>query len=103
MKIREGLKNIKSFEDLEKLNDPEITKAFTRPEVPRLVNRVVNFLQDNQNLMTTVGGMSVYVTGLDRYKLAEVGRGYGIDIYRWMYAVDMYEKNLKNSFNNKED
>lgn len=103
MKIRKGLKNIKSIDEIKKLDDPQITEAFTRPKVPRSVSKLVDFLQSNQNLITSVGGMSVQVTGLDRFKLAEVGRGYNIDIYRWMFAIDMYEKGLVESFNNKEE
>jgi hypothetical protein len=103
IKIRKGLKHIKSLEEIEKLGDEQITQAFIRPPIPKSLAKLYNFLQDNQNLMTTIGGMDVQVTGLDRYKLAEVGKGYNINIYKWMYAINMYEKNLIKSFNNKEE
>ena len=83
-----------SVEKLEKLNDPEITKAFTQPPLPKLGQKIINFLSENSNLVTTAGGMSYVVTGLDRYKLVELAKGYSINLFKYMFAVKLYEQGL---------
>ena len=60
-------------------------------------------MQDNHNLITKAGGMGHFPTGFDRAKLAEVGKGYGIDIYRWMFAINQYESLMIQSFNDKSE
>lgn len=90
------------MDDVLKFDDPTITEAFTRPIVPRSVDKLFNFLQDNQNLITVAGGMGHHATGLDRYKLAEVGKGYGIDIYRWMFAIKIFEDGILARHNEKD-
>jgi len=83
-------------------NDETITKAFIKPEVPKKVTNVFNFLESNQNLVTTAGGMEHFVTGLDRYKLNELAKGYNINFFSWMFAVNMFESGIIKRHNEKD-
>jgi hypothetical protein len=86
--------------------DEEIIEAFTPPSVPKRAMNIFTFLQTNRNLCTTMsgmttvitglemGGMTTVITGLDRYKLVSLAKGYGIDLFRYMFAVDYYEQEM---------
>jgi len=65
------------------------------PDAPQWVYRVFKFLVENQNMVTTSGGMKNNVTGLDRYKLDRLATNlYKFDLSRWLYAVTLFESSL---------
>lgn len=91
--IRKSMKNM-TVEKIIAINDPEIEKAVFLPKASRLAQKIFRFLQENTNLVTTAGGMEHYVTGLDRYKLVELARGYNINLFKYMFAVKLYEDGM---------
>ncbi|WBC28533.1 globin-like protein [Thiohalocapsa phage LS06-2018-MD03] len=80
------------MKEIRALGDETITKAFVRPSVPRNVNRVFNFIIDNQNLVTVAGGMQHYVTGFHRPDMIDAAQSYNINLSKWMFMVNAYEK-----------
>jgi len=84
-------------------NDDEITKAFVKPTVPYKVSKLFDFLEENQNLITTAGGMQHHMTGLDRSKLVPLAQGYNINLFKWMFAVRMFETGLLEKHNQKDE
>jgi len=102
MKIREDLQNT-SREEIIALDDETINNALYFPDAPKWVYRIFNFLVENQNIVTTTGGMKPSVTGFDRYKLDMLAeRLYKFDLSRWMYPVKLFEDSLI-EYQNKSD
>lgn len=99
-KIRSELSSL-SAEEIVNLDDSEIMDAFWHPEVSRKAKKIFSFLSSNKNLNTYYGGMDIVVTGLDRYKLCSLAKTYNIDLSRYMFAVDMFENAMIESFNRK--
>ena len=97
MLIRKSMKNL-SIEKIRKLDDPEIEEAVFRPKMTRLANKIFDFIEKNSNLTTQMGGMSPVITGLDRFKLVELAKGYGIDLFRYMPMVDYYERKMLKAY-----
>jgi len=60
-------------------------------------------LTTNSNLTTSIGGMETITTGIDRHKLSEVAKGYNIDIFKYMFAVDMFENGILESQSRARD
>lgn len=53
--------------------------------------KIFNFLQENDNLTTSSGGMESFITGFHRPYLIESAKAYGIDIAKYMSMVKEYE------------
>lgn len=80
---------------IKELDDAEITAAFVRPPAPFKVLRIFQFLTENENLTTTVSGMTSLHTGLNRHYLSQVARDmYKIDLSKWTFAVRWFEQGI---------
>lgn len=102
MKIRSDFVDTPKKDVLD-MDDEVITEAVFMPDSPKWVLRVFNFLVDNQNLTTSLGGMKNQVTGLDKYKLTILAKDlYMFDLSRWMYAVHLFEHNLITHLNKSD-
>lgn len=91
--MRQSLRG-KTLAQIKDLEDPRLLEAVVMPEAPRKATRLFTFLRDNQNMVTAVSGMDYFITGVDRHKLTELAKGYHIEIFRYMFAVDMFENKL---------
>lgn len=83
-----------SVQDILAREDEEINAAVFPPESSRKARKIYDFLVANSNLTTMVSGMAVVVTGLDRSKLSEVAKHYGIDMSRYLNIIDLYENKM---------
>lgn len=82
------------------MDDPEINRAIFQPGASRLARRVFNFINGNSNLVTSLGGMSPVVTGLDKSKLYAVAKGKGLRLSKYESIVDLYEDEMLRSQKN---
>jgi len=83
-----------THERLKAMKDPELEEAIFQPQSSRRAAKIFSFLRDNSNLTTLAGGMQHYVTGLDVDKLSRVAKGYGLNLFKYMFAVRMYENGI---------
>lgn len=101
MNIRRGVNGL-TLDDILAFDDEVITEAILIPEAPRLALKVFKFIRDNDNLVTVAGGMEHHITGLDRFKLIHVAKKcYNINLSKYMFAVDLYERLLVRLSNDK--
>lgn len=69
-------------------------KAYYPPQAPDSAYRIYSFIRSNDNLVTTAGGMTHVITGLDKSRLAQIAPHYGIDFERIIPYVSKYESEM---------
>ena len=100
--IRKSVSNL-TFDAVAKLDDDEIKDAVFSPRVSKRAKKIFDFIHDNANLTTSLGGMDINITGLDKYKLSELAKGYNINLFKYMFAVKWYEEGMsENQARNRE-
>ena len=82
----------------------DFAKAMTIPPLHRLASRVVTWIEESSNHVTSLSGMGSIITGIDKIAFKNLAQDYGLEYSRYKNSAIYYQtKMLESNANAREN